>query len=67
MILITIVVICASVVNYQRNPFVIRFNSKSKKFVDIQEEVEQINYELTGTDIIARLILLNKNKPNNRR
>ena len=39
------------------------FNSKSKKFTDIQEEVEQINYELTGTDIIARLILLNKNKP----
>jgi DNA polymerase-3 subunit epsilon len=39
------------------------FNSKSKKFADIQEEVEQINYELTGTDIIARLILLNKNKP----
>lgn len=39
------------------------FNSKSKKFQEIQEEVEQINYELTGTDTIARLILLNRNKP----
>lgn len=37
------------------------FNSKSKKWHEIQEEVEQINYELTGTDTIARLILLNKN------
>jgi len=37
------------------------FNSKSKKFIDIQKEVEQINFELTGTDIIAKLILNSKN------
>lgn len=32
------------------------FNSKSKKWEAIQQAVEQINYELTGTDIIAKLI-----------
>ncbi|WP_294310521.1 3'-5' exonuclease [uncultured Chryseobacterium sp.] len=36
------------------------FNSKSKKWELIQREVEQINYELTGTDIIAKLILSSK-------
>jgi len=36
------------------------FNSKSKRWEPIQQEVEQINYELTGTDIIARLILNSK-------
>jgi len=36
------------------------FNSKSKRWELIQQEVEQINYELTGTDIIARLILNSK-------
>ena len=38
------------------------FNAKSKKWQTLQEETEQINYELTGTDTIARLILLNKNQ-----
>lgn len=37
------------------------FNSKSKKFEEIQKEVEQINFELTGTDIIAKLIQNSKN------
>lgn len=37
------------------------FNSKSKKFEAIQKEVEQINFELTGTDIIAKLIQNSKN------
>lgn len=37
------------------------FNSKSKKFEEIQRDVEQINFELTGTDIIAKLILNSKN------
>lgn len=36
------------------------FNSKSKKFEEIQREVEQIHFELTGTDIIAKLILNSK-------
>lgn len=36
------------------------FNSKSKKWEAIQKDVEQINYELTGTDIIAKLILNSK-------
>ena len=36
------------------------FNSKSKKWESIQAEVEQINFELTGTDIIAKLILNSK-------
>ena len=36
------------------------FNSKSKKWENIQIEVEQINFELTGTDIIAKLILNSK-------
>lgn len=37
------------------------FNSKSKKWEEIQKSVEQINFELTGTDIIAKLILNSKN------
>ncbi|KFF20477.1 PolC-type DNA polymerase III [Chryseobacterium sp. JM1] len=37
------------------------FNSKSKRWEEIQREVEQINYELTGSDIIAKLILNSKN------
>ncbi|SIP89720.1 DNA polymerase-3 subunit epsilon [Chryseobacterium sp. RU37D] len=36
------------------------FNSKSKKWETIQKETEQINYELTGTDVIAKLILNSK-------
>jgi len=36
------------------------FNSKSKKFEEIQREVEQIHFELTGTDVIAKLILNSK-------
>ncbi|GAA4163706.1 exonuclease domain-containing protein [Chryseobacterium ginsenosidimutans] len=36
------------------------FNSKSKKWEAIQQDVEQINYEPTGTDIIAKLILNSK-------
>ncbi|WP_426274740.1 PolC-type DNA polymerase III [Chryseobacterium sp. S-02] len=36
------------------------FNSKSKKWEVIQSKVEQINYELTGTDIIAKLLLNSK-------
>lgn len=36
------------------------FNSKSKKWESIQNETEQINFELTGTDIIAKLILNSK-------
>lgn len=36
------------------------FNSKSKKWENIQAEVEQINFELTGNDIIAKLILNSK-------
>ncbi|WP_294287149.1 3'-5' exonuclease [uncultured Chryseobacterium sp.] len=36
------------------------FNSKSKRWESVQQEVEQINYELTGTDIIAKLILNSK-------
>ncbi|AZA59206.1 MULTISPECIES: 3'-5' exonuclease [Chryseobacterium] len=36
------------------------FNSKSKKWDQIQKDVKQINYELTGTDIIAKLILNSK-------
>ena len=37
------------------------FNSKSKKWELVQKEVEQINFELTGNDIIAKLILNSKN------
>lgn len=37
------------------------FNSKSKKWESIQNRTEQINFELTGTDIIAKLILNSKN------
>ncbi|MCW3160850.1 3'-5' exonuclease [Chryseobacterium oryctis] len=37
------------------------FNSKSKKWEQTQKNVEQINFELTGTDIIAKLILSSKN------
>lgn len=38
------------------------FNSKSLKLKEIQEEVTQINYELTGTDTIAKLMLSNRDK-----
>ena len=38
------------------------FNAKSKKWQTLQQETAQINYELTGTDTIARLILINKNQ-----
>lgn len=37
------------------------FNSKSKKWEPIQNAVEQIHFELTGNDIIAKLILNSKN------
>ncbi len=37
------------------------FNSKSKKWEKVQTETENISYELTGTDVIAKLILKNKN------
>lgn len=37
------------------------FNSKSKRWEAIQQDVEKINFELTGTDIIAKLILNSKN------
>ncbi|TXF75903.1 PolC-type DNA polymerase III [Chryseobacterium sp.] len=36
------------------------FNSKSKKNRQIQEEVEQINYELAGNDTLAKLIMKTK-------
>jgi DNA polymerase-3 subunit epsilon len=36
------------------------FNSKSAKWEAIQKGVEQINYELTGTEVIAKLILNSK-------
>ncbi|MBW8361818.1 MAG: 3'-5' exonuclease [Kaistella sp.] len=36
------------------------FNSKSKKNRQIQEEAEQINYELAGHDILAKLIMKTK-------
>lgn len=37
------------------------FNSKSKRWEEIQMGVTQINFELTGTDIIAKLVLNSKN------
>lgn len=37
------------------------FNSRSKKWEKIQSETENISFELTGTDIIAKLMLRNKN------
>lgn len=36
------------------------FNSKTKKWENIQNQTEQIHFELTGTDIIAKLILNSK-------
>jgi len=36
------------------------FYSKSKRFIDIQEDVEQIYYELTGNDILAKLMMNSK-------
>ena len=36
------------------------FNSKSKRWITIQEEVEQIQYELTGNDILAKLMMRTK-------
>lgn len=37
------------------------FNSKSKKWEELQQDVTKINFELTGTDIIAKLISNTKN------
>lgn len=36
------------------------FNSKTKRWKDIQEEVAQIHYDLTGNDILAKLIMKTK-------
>lgn len=36
------------------------FNSKAKKFVSIQENTEQIHYELSGNAIIAKLLMKTK-------
>lgn len=36
------------------------FNSKSKRWKEIQEEVAQIHYDLTGNDILAKLIMKTK-------
>ena len=36
------------------------FNSKSKRHKQIQDEVEHIHYELTGSDILAKLIITTK-------
>ena len=36
------------------------FNSKSKRLKPIQDEVAQINYDLTGNDILAKLIMKTK-------
>lgn len=37
------------------------FNSNAKKYKTIQQDVEKINYELTGSEVIAQLILKTKN------
>ena len=37
------------------------FNSKSKRWKALQNDTEQIHYEFAGTDIIAKLILRNRN------
>ncbi|QIG90060.1 3'-5' exonuclease [Chryseobacterium sp. POL2] len=37
------------------------FNSNAKKYKAIQQNVEQINYELTGNEVIAQLIMKTKN------
>lgn len=36
------------------------FNSKSKRWKEIQEEIAQIHYDLTGNDILAKLIMKTK-------
>ena len=36
------------------------FNSKSKRWKDIQEEVAQTHYDLTGNDILAKLMMKTK-------
>lgn len=36
------------------------FNSKSKRWKQIQEDVEQIHYDLTGNDILAKLMMKSK-------
>ncbi|KEY18166.1 3'-5' exonuclease [Kaistella antarctica] len=36
------------------------FHSKSKRWITIQEDVEQIQYELTGNDILAKLMMKTK-------
>lgn len=33
------------------------FNSKSKRWLPIQEETEQVHYELTGNDLLAKLMM----------
>ncbi len=37
------------------------FNSKSKKYVQIQEQTEQIHFELAGNQILAKLMMRSKN------
>lgn len=36
------------------------FNSKSKRWLSIQEETEQVHYELTGNDLLAKLMMRTK-------
>jgi DNA polymerase-3 subunit epsilon len=36
------------------------FHSKSKRWITIQQDVEQIQYELTGNDILAKLMMRTK-------
>lgn len=36
------------------------FNSKSKRWQAVQQDTEQIHYELTGSDILARLMMKTK-------
>ena len=36
------------------------FNSKSKRWKQLQDEVEHIQYELTGNDILAKLMMKTK-------
>ncbi|WP_226063461.1 3'-5' exonuclease [Kaistella polysaccharea] len=36
------------------------FNAKSKKWTSIQEKTEQVHYELTGNDILAKLMMRTK-------
>lgn len=36
------------------------FSSKSRKWIAVQEDTEQIHYELTGSDLLAKLIIKSK-------